>query len=246
MTLSRILADAPVTSVQGAIDLMRAIDDSLPDDDGVKWFNRLYLRVTVSVGHAVGSARFHDAAFLAHLDVVFANLYFSALSAASAGAGRAPSAWRPLFDARTRPGIDRIQFALAGMNAHINRDLPDGIVQSFLDLGGDPLTGDLREMDFDSVNGILEQVEEEAKQDFTNGVVGVVDRLGGSVDDAVAMWKVRKARSTAWTNAQVLWGLRHLPAVRDRFFRDLDGLVGLTGRGLLQPRLPGVRVSPSR
>jgi hypothetical protein len=241
MTLNRILTDAPVRSVQGAIDLMSAIDHSLPDDDGVKWFNRLYLRVTVDVGHAVGSARFHDAAFLAHLDVVFANLYFSALFAATADTSRVPSAWRPLFDARTRPGIDRIQFALAGMNAHINRDLPDGIVQSFVDLGGDPLTGDLREADFDSVNGILERVEEQAKRDFTNGVVGLIDRLGGPVDDAVAMWKVRKARSTAWTNAQVLWGLRQFPSLRDRFFRNLDGLVGLTGRGLLQPRLPALR-----
>ena len=64
----------------------------------------------------------------------------------------------------------------------------------------------------------------------------VVDHLGGRVDDAVAMWKVRKARSTAWTNSQVLWGLRGIPLLRDRFFRDLDGLVGLMSRGLLQPR----------
>jgi hypothetical protein len=36
------------------------------------------------------------------------------------------------------------------------------------------------------------------------GVLGVIDRLGGPVDDAVAMWNVRTARSAAWTNAQVL------------------------------------------
>jgi hypothetical protein len=66
--------------------------------------------------------------------------------------------------------------------------------------------------------------------------VGAVDRLCGPVDDAVAMWKVRAARSAAWTNAQVLWGLRTMPGLRDRFFDRLDGLVGLTGRGLLLPR----------
>ena len=75
-------------------------------------------------------------------------------------------------------------------------------------MGGDPITDERRETDFNSVNDLLERVEEEVKVEFTVGLVGVVDRVGGNVDDAVAMWKVRAARSAAWTNAQVLWGLR--------------------------------------
>jgi hypothetical protein len=238
MTLKHLLASTPVHTIEDAIAVMTAIDNDLPDSDGVKWFNRLYLRVTVSVGGAVGTARFSDAAFLTTLDVVFANLYFSALTAGSTDVRSAPSAWRPLLEARHTRGIARIQFAVAGMNAHINRDLPDGIVQSFAALGGDPITDDLREKDFDSVNDILERVEEEVKQEFAVGLVGAVDRLGGRVDDRVAMWKVRAARSAAWTNAQVLWGLRGVPRLRERFFGKLDGLVGLTGRGLLLPRDP--------
>ena len=240
MSLVRLLDRAPVHSVEDAIAIMKAIDESLPDNDGVKWFNRLYLRVTVSVGTAVGSSKFNDPAFLTKLDVVFANLYFSALATGLTDIGAAPSAWRPLLQARNIPGIARIQFALAGMNAHINRDLPDGIVQSFVALGGDPITDELREKDYESINDILERVEEEVKTEFTVGIVGTVDRLGGPVDDAVAMWKVRSARNAAWTNAQVLWGLRGLPRLRDRFFDKLDGLVGLTGRGLLLPRDPTI------
>jgi Family of unknown function (DUF5995) len=121
-------------------------------------------------------------------------------------------------------------------NAHINRDLPDGIVQSFLALGGDPITDNVREKDFDSVYDILERVEQDVKTEFTSGLVGDIDRLGGPMDDAVAMWKVRSARSAAWTNAQVLWELRGLPRLHDRFFSKLDSLVGMTGRGLLLPR----------
>ena len=236
LTLEPILERAPVHSIQEALVIMQAIDEALPDSDGVKWFNRLYLRVTVEVGAAVGDARFNDAAFLATLDVVFANQYFSALAAGLADISTAPAAWRPLLRARHDHRIARIQFALAGMNAHINRDLPDGIVQSFLALGGDPLTDAVREQDFDRVNEILEQVDEVVRGEFAVGVVGVVDRLGGAVDDAVAMWKLRSARSAAWTNAQVLWGLRGVPRLRDRFFSRLDGLVGLTGQGLLVPR----------
>jgi hypothetical protein len=246
MTLSRILEAAPVRSVEEAIALMKRIDATLPDSDGVKWFNRLYLRVTENVGAALTDAQFRDPAFLTTLDVVFANLYFSALAAGLTDTDGAPAAWRPLLQARNSPGIARIQFALAGMNAHINRDLPEGIVQSFLALGGDPITDDRREQDFDDVNAILERVEADVKTEFTVGALGVIDRLGGPVDDAVAMWKVKAARSAAWTNAQALWGLRPFPPLRARFFTKLDGLVGLTGRGLLQPRathhthLPGL------
>ena len=231
-----LLNRTPVRSIDEVIAIMQAIDHDLPDSDGVKWFNRLYLRVTTSVGSAVGTRTFNDTPFMTTLDVVLANLYFSALAAGSADVKRAPSAWRPLLEARNQSGIARIQFALAGMTAHINRDLPDGIVQSFLAMGGDPITADLREQDFDSINDILERVENEVKGEFAVGVVGAVDRLGGPVDDAVAMWKVRAARSAAWTNAQVLWGLRAIPRLRDRFFDRLDGLVGMTGRGLLLPR----------
>jgi hypothetical protein len=236
MSLPSLLDRAPVQSIDEVIGIMQAIDQDLPDSDGVKWFNRLYLRVTTSVGSAVGTRTFNDTPFMTRLDVVFANLYFSALAAGSSDVSRAPSAWRPLLEARNQPGIARIQFALAGMTAHINRDLPDGIVQSFLAMGGDPISADLREQDFNSINDILERVENEVKAEFAVDVVGAVDRLCGPVDDAVAMWKVRAARSAAWTNAQVLWGLRTMPGLRDRFFDRLDGLVGLTGRGLLLPR----------
>jgi Family of unknown function (DUF5995) len=233
MSLIQLLNRAPARSIDEAIEIMTDIDRTLTDADGVKWFNRLYLRVTEQVGSSVTT--FADTAFMTKLDVVFANLYFSALASSLTDIGAAPAAWRPLLQARNTAGIARIQFALAGMNAHINRDLPDGIVQSFLELGGDPITDDLREKDFDSINDLLERVEQEVKVEFTVGAIDILDRLGGPVDDAIAMWKVRKARSAAWTNAQVLWGLDGAPRLRDRFFDKLDGLVGMAGRGLLLP-----------
>jgi len=61
------------------------------------------------------------------------------------------------------------------MNAHINRDLPQGIVQVFEALGGDPTSGEARRQDFDSVNERLERVGDEVKADFSVGVIGIVD-----------------------------------------------------------------------
>ena len=233
--LKEALRPTPVSSIESVLSVMTAIDHALPDSDGLKWFNRLYLQVTRSVRQAVGGTAFRDARFMTELDVVFANLYFAAITAGEADPSRAPSAWRPLLRARTTPRIARLQFALAGMNAHINRDLPLGIVQVFEALGGDPTTDALRRQDFDSVNELLERVEGEIKGDFSIGLIAVVDELAGRADDVAAMFKVREARHAAWTNAEVLWTLRRTPHLRDAFFDRLDGLTGLAGKGLLVP-----------
>jgi hypothetical protein len=231
--LTDILRPAPVSSIDEVLSIMTAIDSRLPDSDGLKWFNRLYLRVTQSVRQAVGSTAFRDARFMSELDVVFANLYFAAITAGDVDPLRAPSAWRPLLGARSRRRNSRLQFALAGMNAHINRDLPQGIVKVFETLGGDPTTDHARRADFDSINDLLERVEGEVKDDFSLGAIGVVDDAAGTMDDVAAMWNVRAARQAAWTHAQVLWVLRSAPLLRDAFFDRLDGLTGLAGKGLL-------------
>jgi uncharacterized protein DUF5995 len=231
-----ILRRAPVSSIDEVLSMMTAIDDALPDSDGLKWFNRLYLRVTQSVRLAVGTTVFRDPRFMSELDVVFANLYFAAISAGAVDPLRAPSAWRPLLVARMSRRNSRLQFALAGMNAHINRDLPQGIVTVFEKLGGDLTTDQTRHADFDRINDLLERVEGEVKDDFSRGVIGVLDDVAGTADDVAAMWNVRAARHAAWTNAQVLWALRSAPHLRDGFFDRLDGLTGLAGKGLLVPR----------
>jgi Family of unknown function (DUF5995) len=233
-----MLADivaTPARTIDDVIAKMTTIDARLADADGVKWFNRLYLRVTLGVRDSVAGATFEDQPFLTALDVVFANLYFSAASGAETQPATPPRAWRPLFDMRNAPGIARLQFALAGMNAHINRDLPEALVRTFRQMGDSPLTNGPRRRDFDRINDLLERVEEQAKQDFAIGVVGDVDRLAGRLDDVKAMWSIREARATAWTNAEVLWTLQDTSLLRDRYFDRLDRLTGFAGRGLLIP-----------
>jgi hypothetical protein len=229
------LVSTPAQTIDDVIAKMTAIDRRLADRDGVKWFNRLYLRVTLSVRDAVTDLAFEDKPFLAALDVVFANLYFSAVRGAEEQPAAPPRAWRPLFDLRNAAGIARLQFALAGMNAHINRDLPEALVRSFRQMGDSPLRSAPRRRDFDRVNNLLERVEEEAKQDFAVGIVADVDRLAGRLDDLKAMWSIREARATAWTNAEVLWTLQDAPPLRERYFDRLDRLTGFAGRGLLLP-----------
>jgi len=233
--LTQILNQRPTPSIDDVVGIMTAIDAGLPDNDGVKWFNRLYLRVTVAVRVAIAGSTFRDREFLERLDIVFANLYFDAAAAGLVDAEAAPPAWRPLFRARRQRGLAPLQFALAGMNAHINRDLPGGIVRCFEITGGAPDDEGPRHEDFERVNDLLERVEGEVKTEFLTGALAALDVAAGQVDDAVAMWNVRAAREAAWTNAQVLWALRDRPRLRDGFFARLDRLTGFAGRGLLVP-----------
>ncbi len=233
LTLEKILARQPAGSVDEVIQTLMDIDRALDERDGLKCFNQLYLAVTKAVRDSVAGETFNDGAWLAQLDVVFADLYLDALRANVAQVSAAPPAWQPLLAARQKNGIQKIQFALAGMNAHINRDLPVAIVKIFQATGGTPDRHSPRYADYERVNGILEAVETQVKQQFTTGIVGVVDAAAGPLDDVAAMWSIRAARTAAWTHAELLWQLRSLPALQKNFLATLDDFTGFAGRGLL-------------
>ena len=76
------VARVPVTSVDEAIARMEAIGASVPAEDGLGCFNRMYLEVTKQVESRLGTWFFADTAFMTQLDVTFANLYFTAVDAA--------------------------------------------------------------------------------------------------------------------------------------------------------------------
>ena len=231
--LAAIITAAPVTAIDDVIRVMQGLDAALEAGDGLKWFNLLYLRVTEAVQAAEAGGAWLNRAWLARLDVVFAGYYFNAVVQSERSPAQVARAWQPLLEARRRPGLAPIQFALAGMNAHINHDLPLAVVETCRETGVEPAAGSPEHSDFDQVNGILEAVEAQVKQTFATGIVGEVDRDLRPVDDLVAMWSVRKARETAWANALVLWRLRAEPELAQAFEQSLDRLVALSSQGLL-------------
>lgn len=204
---------------------MQTILEALPRRDGVACFTRLYLAVTEAVGRKKG---FASPEFLTRLDVRFANLFFVALA-------DPPRAWEPLMEARSRRGVAPIQFALAGMNAHINRDLPLALVETCADLGLELRRGSPEHADFLAVNKLLVTVERRVKRELVTGDFAVADEALGEIDDVIAMWKVERARDGAWTSAETLRSLRSAPDLADAFFLALDRMVGFAGRGLLHP-----------
>jgi len=93
-----------------------------------KWFNGLYLQVTQAVESSLGTGHWNDPDWLRALDVNFASLYFTALQNDLQGSGPVPMCWKTVFDARDKTHLARIQFALAGINSHVNHDLSSAVV----------------------------------------------------------------------------------------------------------------------
>ena len=233
-----VVATAEPASLAEVLERMRAIEAGLPRTDGVACFVRLYLAVTEGVQAELGGTGFAAPRFLAHLDIAFADLFFGALEAYERDPATAPRAWLPLFEARAHRDILPLQFALAGMNAHINGDLPVAVVTTCGELGVELRPRGPEHADFVRVNPLLARVEERVRSDYLTGPLGLLDRVVHRfhrIGDVVAMWDVTRAREAAWANAQALWALRSQPELSSRYLVALDRMVGLVGRGLLRP-----------
>jgi hypothetical protein len=225
-------------TVSEAVARLREIESSAPRRDGVVCFARLYREVTEGVDAQLGARTFRNGAFVEALDLGFADLFFSAHAAFTRDPRQTPRAWLPLFERRGRRDIAPIQFALAGMNAHINRDLPVALVGTCRSLGLELREGSAEHADYLRVNALLAKVESRVKESYLSSWTKLADRIvhrAGHVDDVVAMWDVARARDAAWTNGLALWRLRDDPELSAQFLRSLDRMVGLAGRGLLAP-----------
>ena len=223
--------DVPVTSVAGAIARMEAIEAALPAADGLACFNRMYLDVSTQVHSRLGQGFFTDPVFMAQLDVTFANLYFAAADNASAPA-TVPLAWRPLVEQRAAAGIEPIQFALAGMNAHINHDLPIAMVSTCTALVTAPDAGP-HFADYQKVDQLLDAAEQSIRQSFESAPELAVDRHLSAVNTLVANWTITSARDLAWDNCLFLWSVRDDPIARALFLDTLAASTALASRLLL-------------
>jgi hypothetical protein len=222
-----------VTSIAEAIEQMQAIEASLPSADGVACFDRMYLEVTQKVQEQISQGNFADPAFMTALDVDFANLYFAAVDAeASGGLAAVPAAWQPLFQSRSSSEIFEIQFALAGMNAHINYDLPIAVVTTCTQLGTAPDDGS-HHADYQKVDAVLDAADQSIRQSFESGVVLQADRRAQSVLDLVGNWSINSARDVGWDTALGLWRCRDVATVEDLMMGALARTVAMASRCLL-------------
>jgi hypothetical protein len=221
---------APAT-IGDVIAIMQSIDALLADDDGLKWFNRLYLMVTEQVDLKPPDGGWKDAGWLLALDVVFAGLYLQAVAGYLNGEGDVPSSWQALMESRYKAGVDRIQFALAGMNAHINHDLALALLATDAQRGVVPAMDSPQHMDYEAVNGLLNTVMPSALTMLASDTLGVLAQDTGMVGRLLAFWDICKARDLAWGFADQLRGLSGV--ARDVAMDAQDQMTGVVGRAIL-------------
>jgi hypothetical protein len=228
--LSAIVSSATPNTIADVITQMQAIDALLPANGGLKWFNRLYLMVTQQVDMNPPGGAWQNPAWLVALDVVFARYYYGAIRGYLAGE-TISSSWSALFEARFRSGIDRIQFAVAGMNAHINHDLALALLETDASLNVMPAPGGPEHADFESVNVLLQTEMPAALQMLAADTLGVLAEDTGKIGRVLAFWNVRKARDLAWEFAEHLRGLSGVG--RQAALDVQDATTGALGRAIL-------------
>jgi hypothetical protein len=210
---------------------MDKVRTGLPHADGLGVFLDVYRRVTALVALRVVDGTFHDPAFTEDLDVRFADIFLDVPQ--DLAAKRAVSkAWKPLIERRAVPGILPIQFALAGMNAHINHDLALAVIATCEARGVEPDDGSIRD-DFEKVNAVLAEVVRPIRDSFLDEQVVKHGAGVAPLADLMSNFSIDKARDAAWVSALTLWHLRDI-AFLERAFRDtLARSVGMVGRQLL-------------
>ena len=219
MKIGRVVAE---------MDLVRA---GLSHRDGIGVFVDVYRRVTALVALRVTDGTFQDPAFIEDLDVRFAELFLDVPQ--DLAAHRPVSkAWEPLVERRAFKRILPIQFALAGMNAHINHDLAIAVVATCEARGVEPDDGSIRR-DFEEVNDVLAEIVRPIRDSFLDEAIVTHGAAVAPLADLVSNFSIDKARDAAWISALTLWQLRDIPflerAVRDTMART----VGLVSRQLL-------------
>ncbi|WP_368666571.1 DUF5995 family protein [Kitasatospora sp. MBT63] len=216
-------------TVDDAVARMTELAAGAAPGDGVAVFNGMYLTVTALVRDRLAGSWFEDPATMARLDGVFAARYLDAVD--DDAAGRRPAAcWRPLFELRRHPGIHPLQYALAGMNAHIEHDLPLAVLDTCRQLGREP---EQLSADYRRINTLLAQVEAQVRAELLPSPAELP--AAQPLLHVVGVWSIDRARDAAWASVLALWQLRGLPLAFRAVAAALSGSVGMVGRALLTP-----------
>jgi hypothetical protein len=140
-----------------------------------------------------------------------------------------------MFSVRGDVRIARIQFALAGINAHINHDLPAAIVATSEANNIPPQHGTPQYTDYTGLNATLDSLIESARRELHVRLLGDPLPPVSRLENSTAAWGTSAAREQAWNHSEALWQLRSLPAVAVGYLDGLDGLTTFGNRLLLVP-----------
>jgi hypothetical protein len=210
------------------------VQHRLPRTDGVKWFAWLYADVTRAIVRLFDDDALRAPEFMADLVIRFGDTFVASVDQPAT----ASPAWQPLFERRHDRGIAPLQFAMAGLNAHVGAELPVGLSEEARRRGIDLAHADAEHADWTKVNSTIAEVEPAAKRYLLTGAIKDLDPAFGNLDDLAATWSVEAAREAAWANGRVVWGLRDLPLLLDPYVATMVRTTRMVCRLMLVPTVP--------
>jgi hypothetical protein len=238
-TLLAIASSGSVRTYTEVAARMRALAAELDPSDGLVWFNRWYATLALALGEAARRHRFVDPVFVERLECHAADRYLAALSAHLTDPGSGPAAWEPLLQARAQPGLLPMQHAIAGINAHVNHDLPVALVSTFAELEREPLREEPAHVDISTIAAIIDAALCDTSAWLAPGERAASAPADNELETVLSIWSSKRACEGAWASAEVRWALRASPLIAHHHLDALDRMVGLAGRSLLCPWRPG-------
>lgn len=235
-----LLADYPA-DVPAVVDQLAELQDvlvrlpPLQESCPLADFNALYLTITEKVLERLYDGSFADPAFLSRLDVEFAARYFDALRLWTESNPATPQAWACIFERMRGPDARPLPSAAAGVNAHINFDLPFALVTTFDHLESEPVDGSDQHRDYLQINEILAESIPALRRGYLERWQLIIDTLNGDLDDWYQGELVEYTRDVAWRNARRIWRVRHDAYAREAERTRLDTTAARLGRLLLSP-----------
>ncbi|GIG41877.1 DUF5995 family protein [Cellulomonas phragmiteti] len=244
--LAELAGRTPPASIPEVVERLEAIGahaaatSVLGDGDGIASFTRLYVVITRRVGEMVEAGEFASSPFLVGLDLEFAARYFDALRRYAADVHGAPGVWRVLFDHRSDPTVPPVNFAVLGVNAHINYDLAHALIATWRRIppdGADRRGSQYH--DYLLVNDVFDQEMDGLREELGSLLSSGPD---GAPWDVAANWLsdlvVTFTRDLAWVEATRVWSQGATPEACTASERRLDAIATYIGRGLLRAPLP--------
>jgi hypothetical protein len=226
-----------IEEVVGQLHAVQRALDRLPDlygENPVSDFNKLYTTITERILDRDRSHAFRDPSFLNRLDVEFAKRYLVALRQWGANDPNTPGVWSVLFRRYNDVDLRSLPCAVAGVNAHINYDLPFALVETWRRVGHSA-DGSAQHHDYLVVNEVFAEEIPGLRRSFLAGWQRCIDRLNGNFDDWYQNVLVELTRDRAWARAQLIWLLRDDPRAVGQKRAEFDRDAARIGRMLLSP-----------
>lgn len=208
------------------IEQLRAAAHEAGDASG--YFAAMYARVTDRVQHAIDEGRFGDGERMAHFARTFADWYLGPRT----GTRQQPACWVTAGDAAHDSTLLIVQHLLLGVNAHVNHDLPQVVVE-LATATDEPI--EVLRPDFDAINDILAETQPAILRDLgrVSGWTQIAAAAGGG---RVFNFSLDRARDEAWRTAVRLERLD--PATRIVDAGELDSVVTGLSQLITAPRRP--------